>query len=344
MEDKIKTLKSEIDKLEKQASKSSIVNDPQKIKSISQKLTTKKEKLAILEEKFDIQTQIKEAESIIDEEDEELVQLANEELTSLKNQLKQIEEKQKKQKHAKTDKIKNCIIEIRAGTGGEEANLFAADLFRMYTQYIESKGWKIFVLSKNQTGTGGFKELIAQVKGKGSYTKLQYENGVHRVQRIPTTESSGRIHTSAASVVVYPLMEQTDINIDPSDLKFDVYRASGPGGQSVNTTDSAVRVTHVPTGTIVTCQDEKSQHKNKKKALSILASRLEAQREQEHQEEVDDIRRQAIKTGDRSAKIRTYNYPQNRVTDHRIKESWHNLTAIIDGDLDPVVNSLLDYE
>ncbi len=238
---------------------------------------------------------------------------------------------------------KNVIIEIRAGTGGAEAGLFAADLYRMYARYAENKKWKLEVLSQSAGDLDGIKEVIAQVSGKRVYGVLKYESGVHRVQRVPETEASGRIHTSAVTVAVLPEAEDVEIDIDPGDLRIDVFRSSGPGGQSVNTTDSAVRVTHLPTGMIVSCQDEKSQHKNKAKAIKILKSRLLDKARQEQDEKIASERRQMVSTGDRSAKIRTYNFPQNRITDHRINLTLHRLAQVLEGDLDEMVNALRDF-
>lgn len=235
---------------------------------------------------------------------------------------------------------RNCIVEIRSGSGGEEAALFANDLFRMYLRYAESNNWKVEILSSNRTSNGGLKELIMSINGNRTYGKLKFESGVHRVQRIPSTESSGRIHTSAASVVVLPEVEAREINISDSDMRIDTFRSSGPGGQSVNTTDSAVRITHIPTGIVVTCQDEKSQLKNKAKALTVLKSKLFDLEMQEKEREESSKRQASIKGGDRSAKIRTYNFPQSRVTDHRISTSWHNLENILDGDLEEVINTV----
>jgi peptide chain release factor 1 len=234
---------------------------------------------------------------------------------------------------------KNTIVEIRAGTGGDEAALFASDLYRMYSRYAEGRRWKIDVLSSSPTGVGGYKEIIFAVEGKGSYGRFKYESGVHRVQRVPETEASGRIHTSAASVVVLPEAEDVQVEINPNDLKIDVYRSSGPGGQSVNTTDSAVRVTHIPTGLVVTCQDEKSQLKNKAKALKVLRARLLDRALSEQHNSRSAARRTMVGSGDRSAKIRTYNFPQNRVTDHRINLTLHKLDYVLEGDMDELIEA-----
>jgi len=232
---------------------------------------------------------------------------------------------------------KNVIVEIRAGTGGEEAALFAADLYRMYSHYIEDKGWKIDVMNTSATGIGGLKEIVFLVEGKGVFGELKYESGVHRVQRVPQTEASGRIHTSAASVAVLPEAREVDIRIDPNDLKVDVFRSSGPGGQSVNTTDSAVRITHIPTGTVVTCQDEKSQLKNKNKAMKVLRARLLDKAVSEQNSDIARQRKTQVGSGDRSEKIRTYNFPQNRVTDHRFGLTLYDLENIINGDINALI-------
>jgi peptide chain release factor 1 len=237
---------------------------------------------------------------------------------------------------------KDVIVEIRAGTGGEEAALFASELYRMYTRYAERQGWSTEVLSSNETGIGGLKEVVFSLSGRGVYGRMKYESGVHRVQRVPETEASGRIHTSAATVAVLPEAEDVDVEVNEKDLRIDVYRSSGPGGQGVNTTDSAVRVTHLPTGLVVTCQDERSQIKNKAKALKILRSRLLDEKIREQDEAMRTTRRSQVSTGDRSAKIRTYNFPQTRVTDHRINFTAHRLHEILDGDLDEITQSLVD--
>jgi peptide chain release factor 1 len=289
---------------------------------------------------------IEEAEEILhSSDDKELMDLAKTELESLRGNLETVETELKELLVPRDPSDeKNTIVEIRAGTGGEEAALFAADLFRMYSKYSEDRGWKIEVLGSNPTGVGGFKEVIFLVEGRGAYSRLKYESGVHRVQRIPVTESSGRIHTSAVTVAILPEADEVDIDIKPEELRLDVFRSSGPGGQSVNTTDSAVRVTHLPTGIVVQCQDEKSQHKNRAKALKVLRSRLfEAARlDQEHQRAKN--RKQQVGTGDRSEKIRTYNFPQARVTDHRVGLTLHKLEAILDGDLDQIIDALAGHD
>ncbi len=238
---------------------------------------------------------------------------------------------------------RSVIMEIRAGTGGEEASLFAADLFRMYTRYAEARKWKTEILSQSDTGKGGFKEVILNIQGKAVYSKLKFESGAHRVQRVPDTESQGRIHTSAVTVAILPQVDDIDIKINPAELKVDVFRSSGPGGQSVNTTDSAVRLTHVPTGLIVTCQDEKSQHKNKDKAMKVLRARLYDQEQRKQQDELARERKQQVGSGDRSERIRTYNFPQERVTDHRIGLTLHKLSQTMEGSLDEIIDALNIY-
>lgn len=286
--------------------------------------------------------QIEEDEKIKnDSKDPELVELAKSELEELYQKKKEFENKLKllllpKDPHD----VRNTILEIRAGTGGKEAGLFASDLYKMYLKYAERKGWRAEVLSSNPTGVGGFKEIIFLVEGDDAYGTLKYESGVHRVQRVPITEASGRIHTSAASVAVLPEAEEVEVEIDPEDLRIDVFRSSGPGGQSVNTTDSAVRITHIPTNTVVTCQDEKSQLKNKNKALKVLRARLLDKVKGEQKEKIDKERKNMVKSGDRSEKIRTYNFPQGRVTDHRIGLTLYKLDNILTGDLDEFIEAL----
>jgi peptide chain release factor 1 len=238
---------------------------------------------------------------------------------------------------------KNILLEIRAGTGGEEAGLFASNLFRMYAKFAEKQGWRMEVLNRHYTGVGGFKEIIALIEGKGVYSRLKFESGVHRVQRVPVTESQGRIHTSTVTVAILPEAEEVEVQIDPNDIRIDIFRSSGPGGQSVNTTDSAVRITHLATGMVVTCQDEKSQHKNKAKALKILRARLLDRARQEKQTEISEKRRSQVGTGERSERIRTYNFPQGRVTDHRIGLTLYRLDEVLEGELNEIINALTTY-
>jgi len=239
---------------------------------------------------------------------------------------------------------KNVIVEIRAGTGGEEAALFAGDLFRMYNRYAEKQGWKVEIIDSNPTELGGFKEVIFEIYGNGAYSRLKYESGVHRVQRVPTTEAGGRIHTSAATVAVLPEAQEVDIEINPNDLRIDIFRASGHGGQGVNTTDSAVRITHIPTGMVVTCQDERSQLKNKDKAMKVLRARLMEKAQEEQNQKIAQNRRSQVGSGDRSERIRTYNFPQGRITDHRIGLTIHQLTNVLEGELDEIIDALISED
>lgn len=295
-----------------------------------------------LEEMERTARELEEAEDMIkNEEDEELLLMAKEEINSLKERIER-EEKECKMLLVPPDPLegKNIIMEVRAGTGGEEAALFASDLFRMYTHYAESKHWKIEIISQNETERGGFKEIICSISGKDVYGSMRYESGVHRVQRVPETESGGRIHTSAVTVAILPEAEETDIEINEKDLKIDVMRAGGPGGQCVNTTDSAVRITHLPTGIVVIQQDEKSQLKNKNKAMRVLRSRLFEMEEEKKRKERSEQRKSMVGSGDRSERIRTYNFPQNRVTDHRINLTSYNLEGFLNGDMNEFVEAL----
>lgn len=282
-----------------------------------------------------------------DESDPEITEMAREELEEIERGLPEVEKDLQLLLIPKDpEDAKDAIIEIRAGTGGDEASLFAGDLFRLYNRFAEKKGWKVELISQSSGTRGGFKEIIFSVHGSDAFGTMKYESGVHRVQRVPATESSGRIHTSAASVAVLPEAEEVDLDIGPNDLKFDVYRSSGPGGQSVNTTDSAVRITHIPTGLVVTCQDEKSQHKNRDKALRVMRSRLYDLELAKLESERSEARRSMVSTGDRSAKIRTYNWPQGRVTDHRLEgeDKNHALEKVVDGDLEEIIKALRTAE
>ena len=325
-----------------------LLSDPKIISQQSefQKYAREQSELAPIVNRFQnlqkINRQLEESKTILGEEkDPELIEMAQEDMADLETKKQETVEALKLLLLPKDPRDeRNVIVEIRAGTGGEEAALFSNDLFRMYSRYAEEKNWNVEVLSSSLTGKGGFKEVIFNISGKGAYSKLKYEGGTHRVQRVPDTESQGRIHTSAVTVAVLPEVEEVDIKINPADVKVDVYRSSGPGGQSVNTTDSAVRLTYIPTGIVVTCQDEKSQHKNREKAMKVLRARLYDEEQRKQQESMASERKQQVGSGDRSARIRTYNYPQERITDHRIGLTLHKLSFVMGGDLDEIIDAL----
>jgi len=288
-----------------------------------------------------LEAEIEENSNLLSEKDEEIRKLAKEEIDYLVQEKERVENELKRSLLPRDPSDeKNILLEIRAGTGGEEAGLFAADMFRMYAKFAEMNGWRVDILSRHLTGVGGFKEIIASVEGDKVYSKLKFESGVHRVQRVPETESQGRIHTSAVTVAVLPEADEVEVEVDPDDLRIDVFRSSGPGGQSVNTTDSAVRITHIPTGLVATCQDEKSQHKNRAKAMKVLRAKLLDKLEREQQKEISDKRRSLVGSGDRSERIRTYNFPQGRVTDHRIGLTLYKLGEVLEGHLQGLIESL----
>ncbi len=339
MIDKISSIKERYEELQNELSKPDVVNDMERYKSLSEemkKLSPIYEKAAEYEKTL---KDIEEAKELL--KDEELKELAKDELKSATEKKSKIEGELKLLLIPKDPSDeKDVILEIRAGTGGEEAALFAADLFRMYSKYAENKGFKVEVMDSSVSDSGGIKEIIANIKGKGAYSKFKYESGTHRVQRVPTTESQGRIHTSAATVAVLPEAEDVDVEIKNEDLRIDVFRATGHGGQCVNTTDSAVRITHLPTNIVVTCQDEKSQLKNKNKAMTVLRARLYDMYRQKAEAERASKRKEQIGSGDRSQRIRTYNFPQGRVTDHRINLTLYKLDSIMEGELDELIDAL----
>jgi peptide chain release factor 1 len=338
---KLDEVENHYEELEKLLTDPKVLGNPKEM----QKLARERAGISKLVETYraykKVEEEIKESHNLLTESDEEMRELAKAELQFLKERQAALEEEIKTlllPQDPRDDK--NIFLEIRAGTGGEEAALFAADLFRMYAKFAEMNRWRVEVMSQNPTGLGGFKEIIALIEGKKVYSRLKYESGVHRVQRVPVTESSGRIHTSAVTVAVLPEADEVEVEINPNDLRIDVYRSSGPGGQSVNTTDSAVRVTHIPTGLVVTCQDEKSQHKNKAKALKVLRARLLDQLMEEQHNEISEDRKSQVGSGDRSERVRTYNFPQNRITDHRLGLTLHRLDSVLEGDLAEVVDVL----
>jgi peptide chain release factor 1 len=291
-----------------------------------------------------VEQEIANNRDLMDENDEAMRELVKEELMSLRERKEALETKLKFLILPKDpNDEKNVIVEIRAGTGGDEAALFAAELFRMYSRYAESRGWRVEMMSSNPTGLGGYKEIIISIEGRGAYSRLKFEGGVHRVQRVPVTEGSGRIHTSAVTVAVLPEADEVEIAIDPKEIRIDVFRSSGPGGQSVNTTDSAVRITHIPTGIVISCQDEKSQHKNRAKGMKILRARLLEKKQDEQASEIAATRKLMVGSGDRSERIRTYNFPQGRLTDHRINLTIYQLERVMEGQIDEVVEALITH-
>ncbi|MGI6421456.1 MAG: peptide chain release factor 1 [Syntrophomonadaceae bacterium] len=343
---KLDSLEEKYNEITELMSKPEIIGDPSQFQKYARAHSELDEIVLQYREYKSVLEQIKDTrEMMAEEQEDEFRLMLEEEMDSLRDRKKQLEEKLRIMLLPKDpDDDKSVIMEIRAGTGGEEAALFANDLFRMYSRYAESQGWKIDIMDSHFTDIGGIKELIFVVDGPGVYSKLKYESGVHRVQRVPTTESGGRIHTSAATVAVLPEAEEVEVAIDPNELRVDVYCSSGPGGQSVNTTQSAVRITHLPTGLVVTCQDEKSQHKNKAKALRVLRARLKEVLEEEKNAELAGARRSQVGTGDRSERIRTYNFPQGRVSDHRINLTLHKLDSILEGDLKEIIEALIAHD
>jgi peptide chain release factor 1 len=339
--DKLTQLENKFQGLEEQMADPKLITDNENYQKTAKEHADLLELVGTFREYKQLLLELDENAKLAHDLDRELAELARAELEEGQKRESQLESKLAALLLPKDpNDEKNIIVEIRAGTGGDEAALFAADLFRMYIRYAELKRWKSEILSSSETSGGGFKEVIALLSGKGAYSQLKYESGVHRVQRVPVTESQGRIHTSAATVAVLPEAEESEVEIRPEDLRIDVYRSTGAGGQHVNTTDSAVRITHLPSGLVVTCQDERSQHKNRAKAIKVLASRLKDAQDQAQKNSMDATRKNQVGSGDRSERIRTYNYPQNRVTDHRIGLTLHKLDIVMQGDLGDIIPSL----
>jgi peptide chain release factor 1 len=346
MFDNLQDIDEKLDALERQLSDPLLVNDQQRYREVVREHAQVARIAELYAAYILVCAQIDDNQDLIriEQDDPDLVALAKAELEDLALKQDELEKAIRLRLLPKDpNDEKNIFLEVRAGTGGDEAALFVADLFRMYSRYAEMQGWRAEVMSSSPIGIGGFKEIIALISGQQVYSRLKYESGVHRVQRVPDTETQGRIHTSAVTVAIIPEAEEVDLHIEPNELKFDVYRSSGPGGQSVNTTDSAVRVTHLPTGLVVTCQDEKSQHKNKAKALQVMRARLLDRMEQERHDRISEDRKSQVGSGDRSERIRTYNFPQGRVTDHRINLTIYRLDQVMAGMLDDVIMPLITH-
>ena len=346
MLDRLERIEKRYQELDKQMSTPEIASDLKQLQALAQERAGIEDVVTKYREYRATAKSLEETKAMLDDGlDDEMTALAKQELESLESQMDNLLQELKITLIPRDpNDEKDIIVEIRAGAGGNEAGLFAADLFRMYSRYAQAKGWGIDIMSLNESGIGGFKEIIFEVKGKGAYSRLKYESGVHRVQRVPVTESSGRIHTSTATVAVLPEAEEIDVSVNPDDLKFDIFHSGGAGGQNVNKVATAVRITHLPTGIVTTCQDERSQLQNKVKAMTVLRTRLLNIERHQQEEKITQERRSQVGTGDRAEKIRTYNFPQDRVTDHRIGLTMHNLNRILEGDFDQLIDALATDE
>jgi len=341
---KLEEIEEKYVELEQELAQPDIFNDQERYKKVSKAHADLGDVVEVFRKYKVLSQELADNREMMEDSDPDIQEMAKAEIDEIETQLPELEDKLKVLLLPKDPMDeKNIILEIRAGTGGDEAALFAADLYRMYTRYAEINSWKVEEMSSNHTGSGGYKEVIASISGDKVYSKLKYESGTHRVQRVPATESQGRIHTSAVTVAIMPEAAEVDVDLRPEDLRVDVFRASGPGGQSVNTTDSAIRVTHIPSGLVVICQDEKSQHKNKAKALKVLRSRLLQLEQDKAKAEEEATRRSQVGSGDRSERIRTYNYPQGRVSDHRINLTLHKLPQILEGELKELTEALINH-
>ncbi|MCM3664615.1 peptide chain release factor 1 [Mesobacillus subterraneus] len=343
MFDRLQAVEDRYERLNELLSDPEIVNDTKKLREFSKEQSDIQDTVMAYREYKEVKEQLTDAKAMLEEKlDAEMREMVKEEISELEPRVQELEERIKILLIPKDpNDDKNVIMEIRGAAGGDEAALFAGDLYRMYSRFAESQGWKTEVIDASTTGVGGFKEIIFMINGTGAYSKMKFENGAHRVQRVPETESGGRIHTSTATVACLPEAEEVEIELHDKDIRFDAFASSGAGGQSVNTTMSAVRLTHIPTGIVVSCQDEKSQHKNKDKAMKVLRARVYDKFQQEAQAEYDQVRKSAVGTGDRSERIRTYNFPQNRVTDHRIGLTIQKLDQILQGKLDEIIEALI---
>jgi peptide chain release factor 1 len=345
MIDRLAELEARFEDVSRQMATPDVASNPSQLAELGRELARLEPIVTALREYRNVRDELEGARAMADDPDEEMRAMAHDEVTRLERREGALEAELRLALVARDpNDERNVIVEVRAGAGGEEASLFAADLYRMYARYAERHRWKVEVMSTSESEAGGFKEIIAEVRGDGAFSRLKFESGVHRVQRVPVTEASGRIHTSTATVSVLPEADDVEVQIDEKDLRVDVYRSSGPGGQSVNTTDSAVRVTHLPTGLVVAIQDEKSQHKNRAKAMSVLRARLLEMEQERQAAERGEERRSQVGSGERSEKIRTYNFPDDRVTDHRIGLTVHNLPGLLQGDLDRVIDPLVEAD